>query len=333
MKKHIVYDIIGCGAVTKHIHLKAIWALRNLGFKISGCYDVNQNLRKNLSKIIKCKEYASISEIKNSESNALLIATPPSYHYEYIKLGLENYKNIFCEKPFVARYSEAIDVVNFAQHMGLTIAVGHFRRLYPSLIIAREFLEHNRGKLLKIVAMEGFKYGWPAQSDYYIKDPFGGVIYDTGSHLLDMIFFITEPLNLKEYKIKYVKKYPEVEPSHEAEFEVILKYELGDIDLKVRLSRITPLLNVIRMFFDDFEVWIPTGFSKYIVLKYPNKAFIISKNSPQINDWTECFMLEHLIFKNMVYMESNLPESFDNILSAGNFLLLTKLIEDLSFAN
>lgn len=60
-----------------------------------------------------------------TDIDAVAIVTPVSYHYELAKKALENGKHVFVEKPFTATSSEAEELIELADRLGLQIMVDH----------------------------------------------------------------------------------------------------------------------------------------------------------------------------------------------------------------
>src|SRR2546425_811413 len=98
---------------------------------------------------------------------------------------------LLVEKPFTPRLAEAEALVRLAAERGAQVLVAHMRRFYPSVQIARDFvLAGGLGSVRSVEAHEGSRWEWPASSEYYLHSRYGGVVYDTGSHLIDTILFV-----------------------------------------------------------------------------------------------------------------------------------------------
>ena len=46
------------------------------------------------------------------------------------------------------------------------------------------------GQVTELSAFEGGRFSWQAESGYVYKDPYGGVLFDTGSHTLDTLLYV-----------------------------------------------------------------------------------------------------------------------------------------------
>jgi len=86
------------------------------------------------------KLYPSISTTTNIEDvfaseevNAVVIATPVFGHYPLAKKALEAGKHVLVEKPFTAKYAEALELIELAASKNLCIMVDH-TFLYTSAV-------------------------------------------------------------------------------------------------------------------------------------------------------------------------------------------------------
>jgi predicted dehydrogenase/broad specificity phosphatase PhoE len=74
---------------------------------------------------------------------AVIIASPPEFHYEQVKHALLAGKDVYVEKPFALKASQAEELVALAQRLGRILMVGHIQRYnpaYQSLLDAKDLL-------------------------------------------------------------------------------------------------------------------------------------------------------------------------------------------------
>jgi len=123
------------------------------------------------------------------------ICTPNNVHYQQIMDALKAGKNVYAEKPLCITDQESEDIVEQANKAGITNQVVFHNRFYPAV------------KKMKILVNDGF-LGKPLffRAVYYHSsnlDPKrsrgwrqvlsvagGGVLYDMGSHVLDLIYHL-----------------------------------------------------------------------------------------------------------------------------------------------
>ncbi len=69
------------------------------------------------------QNYLDITQ--SAKIDAVAVVTPVSTHYEIAKSALENGKHVFVEKPFAANTRHAVELIELAEKMNLTIMVDH----------------------------------------------------------------------------------------------------------------------------------------------------------------------------------------------------------------
>jgi len=69
--------------------------------------------------------------VKDPELELVYIATPHFYHYEHIKMCLENGKHVLCEKAFTINEKQAAEVFAMARKKGLLLTEAIWTRYLP----------------------------------------------------------------------------------------------------------------------------------------------------------------------------------------------------------
>jgi predicted dehydrogenase len=93
------------------------------------------------------------------------ITTPPRSHYSLAKQCLESGSHVYLEKPFTVTASETESLIEFAQHRGLKITVGH------NYLFTLEMLEMRR------LVEQGFLGGKPVHLESYWSYDLGDLRY------------------------------------------------------------------------------------------------------------------------------------------------------------
>ncbi len=266
----------------------------------------------------------------------MLIATPPSSHFELASRALKEGKWVLCEKPFVTKKSEAERLVALAAAGNLGILVGHFRRAFPSLQIAREFLADRISDVESVEAFEGARFDWPTESGYVSVDKYGNVIYDTGSHLIDMVLYaLSLDRGPCDHVIKDIKQEPSVGPCHEAAFSLQLHPPPSTIPVKVRLSRYRPEKNYIRVKMGKEELFIRTSFRKSPRLKVGSRYFdLTSKDRGPFTPAAlyDCFALEYVLLQSSILRSLQVENIFDAASFVDAYGILEKASEERGLA-
>jgi predicted dehydrogenase len=248
--------IIGCGSVTQQYHLPAIAVCP--AFRIAALADTNAELLSRVcaawSVAAAATDYRDVRDV-----DAVLIATPHALHAPMCEHFLDRGVHVLVEKPMVIRSADAERLVALADERRAVFAVGVFRRYYPISTFMRDALRGGRmaglGALRAIDAEEGAVYDWQLQSRFLLSRELagGGVLIDTGSHLLDRLLWW-----LPEFDAR-IRAYRD-DSAHgvEADCELLLDLARGDqvVSCAVRMSRIRELRNTIRLTFDDGVVEI-----------------------------------------------------------------------------
>lgn len=112
-----------------------------------------------------------------SKADAVVIATPTSFHYELAKQSLENGCHVFIEKPMTEMASQGFELCKIAKEKNRNIQIGHSERFNPAF---QKFLELSSKKIqsLEIRRLAPFK---PRALDV-------DVISDLLVHDLDLLF-------------------------------------------------------------------------------------------------------------------------------------------------
>jgi predicted dehydrogenase len=129
--KQINWGIIGCGDVTEQKSGPAFNKIK--GSKLVAV------MRRNAQK---AKDYASRHNvprwysdakqiIADPEVNAIYIATPPLYHYEFCIAALQAGKPVYVEKPMSTDVGSAIKMMETSEQLGIKLSIAHYRREHP----------------------------------------------------------------------------------------------------------------------------------------------------------------------------------------------------------
>lgn len=134
--------------------------------------------------------------LANDEIQIIDICTPNLYHYEQIEAALKHGKHVMCEKPLVTNEEETEKLENLIKNYPDTIhrTVFNNRHLPATMRAAQIAAEGRLGRILS------FRASYRHSSATDTKKPVswkqdktvcgGGVLYDLGSHILDLLCFI-----------------------------------------------------------------------------------------------------------------------------------------------
>lgn len=126
----------------------------------------------------------------------VLLATPHSLHMAQVIAAAAAGKQVFCEKPLALRRDHAAKMFDACREAGVTLAVGHNRRFWPSMRALREIAAS--GELGDILHVEGHNsnensqditQGWRLSPE---ESP-GGGLTGAGLHVLDAFVSMMGP--------------------------------------------------------------------------------------------------------------------------------------------
>lgn len=124
------------------------------------------------------------------------ICTPNRFHYETLKKALLAGKHVYCEKPLCIASEQADEIARLAKaRPELICNVVFNNRFLAPILRAKELVDEGRiGRLISFSARylhssaldPNIPIGW--KQDRSVCG--GGVLYDLGSHLFDLVYFL-----------------------------------------------------------------------------------------------------------------------------------------------
>ncbi|MFC4778935.1 oxidoreductase [Paenibacillus sp. GCM10023252] len=131
---------------------------------------------------------SDVQSLYRDDSLGLIIVTTPSTdHYTFIRDALLSGKHVVVEKPFTVTSAEADELIELASSLGLMLSVYHNRRWDGDYLTIQELLKE--GLLGEVVEAE---FHWDYFSPHARQGnwreqalPGAGILYDLGVHFLD----------------------------------------------------------------------------------------------------------------------------------------------------
>lgn len=133
------------------------------------------------------------------------ICTPNIFHKEAVLKALKAGKNVYCDKPLATSYEEAKEITDVLGKYDVITQMALQYRFFPATMRAKELLEEGRiGRIMSYRAcylhsgsVDPKKpIGWKQDK----KFGGGGVLFDLGSHVLDIMYYL-----LGEYSAVFAK--------------------------------------------------------------------------------------------------------------------------------
>jgi predicted dehydrogenase len=276
-------DLVGCGEAMQRVHVPVISYLSESdGVEVRGSFDLDTRNAQMVAELTAATSVGPPAAVRADEPvDVALIATPPEAHSELARRYLAAGKHAFVEKPATTRSAELEQLIELSNRMGRRVLIGHYRRFFPSVQVARRVIRLGAlGQIIRVEASEGSRWRWAPRSNYVVESPYGGVAYDTGSHMLDMALFI---LSLDEepgvgYTLSAVEKIPAREPAQFCAFALrVDSTRHGSLYASVAVSRLGPLPRGVKIWGENGMLFVPAWFSTAPVLRTSQGRLLISE--------------------------------------------------------
>ena len=312
--------LVGCGEVVHRNYAKAL--VGRSEYSVRYVHDVDPLQAASAARLFGA-ETTTLANLIDA-ANAVIITTPPSSHAALIRQCIRPGRTLLCEKPYTTTYAAAVDLASAASAIGASLYVGHFRRAFPQVSLARRLVTLGViGEITKFAAIEGGRFSWPAVSKYTTTDVAGGVLWDTGSHTLDMALFAAAldewtPDNVTVLSAERDKP----EPSHTFLSDFVLSTNERTVSGRLHLSRREALPNLIRIVGSGGELAFTAGLDNKVRLTTSKGTLVLTADRFH-EDLLECFDLQ----LRRVFLKDG-----DADFTAGRFLGQVKLLEALAHA-
>ena len=211
--------------------------------------------------------------------DAIYIATPPKYHYEYLKKVNIYNKIVLVEKPFVLNYKEALDIYNLYK-----------KNVYPLLYkgstekikTIKDIIESNKyEEPIKIIGnfKRPFKAEYLDSWIYNSEISGGGRVFDIIEHILEVLYYIFGDFkNVKSNVIKDSKY-------HNCETKVNANLYCGNIPTYLNFDmECDEYVDEITIYTNEYEIKFSVNNHDFIhIIK--NGKIIKEINKPTNRIW------------------------------------------------
>lgn len=294
-------SIIGLGNMGLN-HLRLLSQFKNV--KIPYIYDKNFQKTKFYSKKYKINYTNNLNSLLK-ESDGVIIATPTSTHYNYIKKSSKFLKNIFVEKPLTASYKEALKIKKLQKLQKLKIQCGFIERYNAVTPIIKKICKKEKSICVDFSRTDKL-------SDR-IKDV--NIVFDLMIHDIDLAIFFNG--KIKKIFATGVKKKKDIVFAI-ANFihtnNVITKIEASKItNKKIRLLNLTTKNSYVVANLLTKEITL----NRQTNLKYQNPLTISAHEEKVLVTPVESLQKELFDFVNLCLNKKisvpNINESIENI--------------------
>ena len=199
--------IIGCGNFMSMGHIGNLLAMPEV--EIVGLADTEiGSIQRTKERYPQLENIAVFSDhdtlLSQAKPDAVEIATPHSFHAQHIQDAFAAGCHVLVEKPLVISSVEAEAVLAKRDAAGKVLVVSYQRRYTPQFRYVRDAVQSGALGELQFVAAV-LSQGWLEFTDSTWRQTpeisGGGMLLDTGSHLLDFLLYSTglEIARLKAY--------------------------------------------------------------------------------------------------------------------------------------
>ena len=193
--------VIGAGAISESFHLPALRrSPRDLTILL---VDPDQDRALEVAKRFGIEFVFPNHRDVLDRADAAVIASPHHTHVaiatDFVDAGLP----VLSEKPLGTTLSEVATLEELSNSKGVTVAVNQTRRFIPACAEIRDIIRRGElGDSVKLQAIEGDKFGWPAAtpSMFGARSAGKGVLLDIGAHVLDLVaWWFGDDLQVVDY--------------------------------------------------------------------------------------------------------------------------------------
>ncbi len=189
--------LIGVGGIARGRHIPELLAVPEA--EIVGLVDPSeasirqaQNQFPALASVLVFSQYrAALQEIK---ADAVVISTPHNEHLEQGTACIEAGLHVLMEKPFVVGSDNAVRLTAEARQRGLHLAVAYQRHVEPPYRYLHDLVQEGALGAVQTVTAYQAQHWLAGTRGTWRQDPAiscGGQLNDSGSHLLDVVLWIT----------------------------------------------------------------------------------------------------------------------------------------------
>jgi len=132
--------------------------------------------------------------LKDPDIDAIYIATPPDFHFEYTQRALAAGKHVYVEKPMARNGAEARQMLELAEGSPQKVVVAHYRRKLPLFMRVNELLQsgelgHPRHVSVQLIQPEQDPLIASSEVNWRVQPEVsgGGIFHDMAPHQLDLI--------------------------------------------------------------------------------------------------------------------------------------------------
>ncbi|MEK3888315.1 Gfo/Idh/MocA family protein [Bacillus sp. FSL K6-3431] len=198
--KKVRWGIIGCGNVTEVKSGPAFNKIANS--ELVAVMRRNGELARDYAERHDVPKWYDDAEklIRDSEVDAIYIATPPAFHKEYTIKAAAAGKPVYVEKPMALNHEECREMIQACEMAEVPLYVAYYRRALPRFLKLKEIIDSGVLGDIRFVTTRHFRASGEDVDPFNIPWRFqpdlsgGGLFFDVASHTLDILDFLLGPI-------------------------------------------------------------------------------------------------------------------------------------------
>lgn len=175
------------------IHARNFASGRVPGAVLAALAEPAEGARRNACRELGLKRsYADYRDALESPAvDAVVVATPTTYHREIVLAAADAGKSILCEKPMAMNAAECEEMIVAVRRAKVKFQIGFMRRFDASFVAAKERIE--AGEIGKVVSVRSLTHG-PSTPKPWMYDvrKSNGPLAEVNSHDIDTIRWFTQ---------------------------------------------------------------------------------------------------------------------------------------------
>ena len=132
----IKIGVVGCGHLGE-FHIKLLTGSKK--FDLKGFIDTDDVKSQEIEKKYNLTRFYDLDNFSN-EIEAVIIATPTTFHFKLAKFFIQQKKHVFVEKPITSTTKEAKELILLVNKFGLVGQVGHVERFNSAYLNVKNLL-------------------------------------------------------------------------------------------------------------------------------------------------------------------------------------------------
>ncbi len=201
--KRIRYGVIGGGMGFAH----AVGIRHSTNSDLAAICDIDPDVLQRVQNELGLPDSACCTDYRDligrDDLDAVIVATPDSFHEEQTAAAMGAGKHVLCEKPMALTVDECRRMVLAAERSGKKLMVGQIGRYSPGFILAKKLVDNGEiGELFYVESEYAHDYKYHPGKNNWRKDPAHprDPVIGGGCHAVDLLRWIAgDPTEVTAY--------------------------------------------------------------------------------------------------------------------------------------